>query len=168
MIATRADWLTKPLPTQHATLALDGTITLTDYEQIVQGYVPQNTADKWFLFFENGAIHVHRAATGSCIFQLPLIRCTDHYAVSTLIVNRDPTQYRTVTDQYDLELCAWLIDHYLLKRNTPFPQPPRLAKNHHQAHQQHIIGRTPTPPTNTPLISLDTVAVPDQPHTDHA
>jgi hypothetical protein len=139
----------RPMPDQRAILPLDGTITADDFARICRGWHPRTPADKWIILWHNEKLCFWRSTTGSCIFQL-IIRPQDtHYITPELMANRDPAQYRPISDQYDVELLAWLIDHHLLGRNPPFPQPPRLNQSDRQKHRLLITGSSgeSDPPT---------------------
>ena len=146
---------TKPLPATHAELQLDGVISAEHHAQITQGYQPQTAQDKWLIYLSDNKLYFHRAVSGTCIFILNIIPHEDHFLAPSVLVNRDPSQYRSVSDTYDVEIMTYLIDRYLLKRNPPFPQPPRLGKQHRTTHQRHVIGETA--PSNNSFISLDMV-----------
>ena len=152
--ATAASWRTKPMPEQHAILQLDGVFSAEHFAMVQRGYIPRTKQDKWFLYYHKGWLNIHRAASGSCIFKLQISTKEDHYVAPRVIVNRDKTQYKSASDDYDVKLMAYLIDRYLLGRNPSFPQPGRMNKHHKQAHKQHVIGEKKLdPPSST--ISLD-------------
>jgi hypothetical protein len=154
MTATRDSWKTKPLPEQFARLELDGVISAEHIPQLLQGYVPHTPQDKWFIFYEANWLYFHRATSGSCIFQLRVEPNDDHLIAPYVHVNRDPTQYRTIDDNYDVEMMAYLIDRYLFGRNTPFPTPSRFNKHHKAAHAEHVIGQVP-PAVGSGFINLN-------------
>lgn len=148
------------MPPQQAVVALEGVFSAETFAAICQGFIPQSPADKWFLYYADGWLHCHRAQTGACIFQLQLLTVEDHVSAPYVRVNRDPAQYRQTDDAYNVALLAYLIDHYLLSRDVPFPQPSGLARQHHVQHQRHVVGDAPLP--DRPLIRLsDLISRPD-------
>lgn len=154
--ARRDSWKIKPMPSDCAELTLDGVVSAEHYPLLTHGYIPRSPEDKWFIYFEDNQLHFHRATTGSCIFVLDIRPNDDHYLAPTVRVNRDPAQYRSIDDNYDVEVMAYLIDRYLLGRNPPFPQPSRLGKQHRQTHQQHVVGDAPQSGNNG-FIGLDSL-----------
>lgn len=154
--ASRNSWKIKDMPAEIATLDLDGVISAEHFDLVKLGYIPRSPADKWFIYFEADQLHFHRATSGSCIFRLDIEPQDDHYLAPRVHVNRDPKQYRSVDDNYDVEIVAYLIDRYLLGRNPPFPQPSRLGKQHRATHQRHVVGEQPKNGSNG-FISLDTL-----------
>ena len=144
------------MPQQTARLELDGVIAPEHVSSILNGYVPRLPQDKWFIFHEDGWLYFHRAQSGSCIFQLRIEPGDGHFVAPYLLVNRDPAQYRTIDDNYDVELMAYLMDKYLLGRNPPFPTPGRFNRHHKAAHAEHVIGRVP-PASGTGFINLNDI-----------
>lgn len=138
--ATASDWPHRPLPAAHTELPLDGAIAPADMARIARGYIPRTPQDKWFVYYDGVQLHFHRAATGACIFQLNIEAHDDHFVTPSVLVNRDPAQYRTISDGYDVELLAYLIDRLLLGRNPPFPQPHGLGHAQRDEHRRHVLG----------------------------
>lgn len=155
--ATAQAWPIRPMPPQQAVVRLEGQFSAETLPYLRQGYIPQSPHDKWFIYYADGWLHCHRAQTGACIFQLQLLPEGDQINAPLMRVNRDPTQYRQSDDAYNVALLAYLIDHYLLGRAVPFPQPPGLSRHHHAQHQRHVIGAAPVP--TRPLIQLSDLVI---------
>lgn len=147
----------KPMPVAHAELYLDGVISAEHHAQMILGYTPQVTADKWLIYYKAENLYFHRALSGTCIFILKLVPNDDHFLAPSVRVNREPKQYRSINDTYDVEIMTYLIDRYLLKRNPTFPQPPRLGKQHRNTHQQHVMGEATKSTGNNGFVSLDSL-----------
>lgn len=142
------------MPETHAILELDGVFSAEHFTLVQRGYIPQSRQDKWFLYYSKGWLNIHRAASGSCIFKLKIAPKDDHYTAPIVVANRDKKQYKSVNDDYDVQLMAYLIDRYLLGRKPKFPTPGRMNRHHKTQHQAHVIGETKLePPSST--ISLD-------------
>lgn len=154
-VATRDSWRNKPLPELQAELALDGTISAEHHILFTNGYIPKSANDKWFIFYEDGWLRFHRAVSGSCIFKLEIVAQEDHFVTPRVLVNRDDRQYRSVDDNYDVEVMAWLIERYLLGRSPAFPQPGRSNKHHHEVNELHITGEVRPKSSGNGFISLD-------------
>lgn len=154
MIATRDSWKTKPMPARVARLELDGAISAEHIPKLMTGFIPRTPQDKWFIFHEGDWLHFHRAVSGSCIFQLRVEKNDDHFLAPYVLVNRDPAQYRTIDDNYDVEMMAYLMDRYLFGRNPPFPTPNRFNRHHKAAHAEHVIGQVP-PASGTGFVNLN-------------
>jgi len=67
--------------------------------------------DKWFTFYEEPWLHLHRSWSGFCIYQVQFeLIATGSYRVAQVIVNRDPEQYKGTDDKADALLLAVLLD----------------------------------------------------------
>jgi hypothetical protein len=129
------------MPELRKELLLDGRYTREEYVTISQGFMPQSPADKWFIYLEDEWLYCHRSASGSCIFQLQIVPDEAGYAADVLLVNQDPSQYRSLSDEYDVALLSYLVDTILLGRFVPFPQPEQFSEEDHAKHQQHVMGQ---------------------------
>jgi hypothetical protein len=129
------------MPELRKELLLDGRYTREEYVTISQGFMPQSPADKWFIYLEDEWLYCHRSASGSCIFQLQIVPDEAGYAADVLLVNQDPSQYRSLSDEYDVALLSYLVDTILLGRFAPFPQPEQFSEEDHAKHQQHVMGQ---------------------------
>ena len=139
--ATANTWKIKPMPAACKELAVSGSYTAAEYEQISFGYIPQDQQDKWFVYLEGQWLHFHRSWTGSCIFQLQLVPAETGYEAVKAIANRDPEQYRSSGDEPDVKLIAHLVDELLLGRFSILPTPGGLNPEDQQRHQEHVMGR---------------------------
>ncbi|WP_420628293.1 hypothetical protein [Candidatus Leptofilum sp.] len=139
--ATAVSWPNKPMPELRKELLLDGQYTREEFVTISQGLIPKTPDDKWFIYLEDEWLYFHRSVSGSCIFQLQIVSDENGYVPDVLLVNQDPRQYRSLSDEYDVALVAYLIDAILLGRFAPFPQPEQFSQDDHARHQQHVMGR---------------------------
>ena len=139
--ATAVSWPNKPMPDARKELLLDGQYGREEFVTISQGLVPQSSADKWFIYLDGEWLYFHRSTSGSCIFQLQIMPADEGYAADVLLVNQDPRQYRSLSNEYDVALVSYLIDAILLGRFVPFPQPEQFAQDDHAKHQQHVMGQ---------------------------
>lgn len=141
--ATAVSWPNKPMPKTTKTLELAGSYTRAEYVQISLGLVPKTEADKWFIYLDREWLLFHRSSTGTCVFMLQIVVEGDGYVAKTAVVNQEPSQYRSPSDEYDVELISYLVDHMLLGKFVPFPTPRKLAKADHDRHRQHVMGKKP-------------------------
>jgi hypothetical protein len=122
MPADRHSWskLT-PLPEQRARLDFAGTFTPAEYERLCAGLIPEQMEDKWFIFAEDGTLFFHRSWTGHCIFELHLEAQGEGWGVAAAYASRDPGQYQSPGENYDLRLLDYLVEGVLLGRQAPLP-----------------------------------------------
>ena len=54
--------------------------------------------DKWFEYFENNILYIHRSWTGICIYK---VRFSTDRRIEEVVVNRDSEQYRETNIERD-------------------------------------------------------------------
>jgi hypothetical protein len=60
------------------------------FELIRQGAIPVDMDGKWFAFFEEPELFVHRSWAGFCIYRLTFGQKQDQYLAATALVLDDP------------------------------------------------------------------------------
>jgi hypothetical protein len=111
MAATRGDWKTKPLPAQRHAFSPDRNYSAEEFKRLQEGDIPREMEDKWFSFYEEPWLYLHRSWTGYCVYQVRFeVTASGARAVEAL-VNRNPRQYRG-TDERDSLLLPLLLDGY--------------------------------------------------------
>ena len=119
--AMRGDWQTQHMPHQCAQLSVEHSYTADEMAKIRRGLIPQEMEDKWFVFYEDDTLFLHRSWTGLCVYRARFIPQQDGFALASALVNRDPEQYKSDDDAHDVRLLRYLIDVLLLGSLAPFP-----------------------------------------------
>ena len=141
-VATRGSWKIYPCPAERATLKLAEVYSLSEFEQIKVGLIPQEMEDKWFMFFEEPWLFIHRSWTGFCIYGIRWESSPQGAAVVETWVSRDKEQYRETRTEYEEKLLKFLIDALLLKKAVAFPIPAEAAESARPGVYQHaVVGR---------------------------
>jgi 8-oxo-dGTP diphosphatase len=107
------------MPAQFATLTVTRPFTAAEMDRIRTGLIPREMEDRWFMFFEDNTLFVHRSWTGFCIYAAAFKREGDVYLVDRLRVNRDDTQYSANDDAADVRQFLKLVTAFLLD-SAPF------------------------------------------------
>ncbi len=111
--ATRASWKITPLPEARKRLPVEKSYSAAAYSAIQRGLIPGGSDDRWFMFWEDDWLYLHRSWTGICIFQVKFVQNAAEYRIDEAWVNRDPEQYDQTDDENDkaglLTLISWLI-----------------------------------------------------------
>jgi hypothetical protein len=140
-VATRGSCTVRPVPDARAPLDYARRFTREEHARIVRGLVPAKMEDKWFVFFEEGWLYLHRSWTGACIYGVRLAEDDDGSVVVEAWVSRAPEEYRRTDDGYDERLLAFLVDRLLLGRSVPFPIPEAIAEGEQAAvYRHHVVG----------------------------
>ena len=108
--AIKSDWKTKDMPRQRKQFVLRKHLTDEEMTRLACGNIPQEGEDKWFWYYEDGRIYVHRSWTGICIYILSFTSGSEEIRV---IVNRDPKQYRCDSISEDQAHLARLLDWWI-------------------------------------------------------
>jgi hypothetical protein len=106
--ATRSDWKTLPVPSQWAPLTVDMNFTADEFTRIRAGRIPDSMEDKWFVYFEQPWLSIHRSWTGLCIYHLRIDPDGDGFRVTKALANREGSLCETSGEQDILLLSALL------------------------------------------------------------
>jgi uncharacterized protein (TIGR02452 family) len=90
----KTDWKTRPMPASSGTAAIDVTYDREAFERIRLGLYPRQMEDKWFIYYEQPWLHLHRSWTGCLIFSIRFETSGEGGRAVEVRVNQDPQQYR--------------------------------------------------------------------------
>jgi hypothetical protein len=94
-----------PPPTLRADLGLSHSYTAPEFEQIRRGFVPMDMEEKWFIYYEEPWLYIHRSWTGFCIYGVRFEASASGASIVESWVNRDSEQYQE-TSMRAIENCA--------------------------------------------------------------
>ena len=114
----KEDWQTKPFPRKRTELMLDLHFDADAMLRIRKGFLPTVMEEKWFAWFEEPVLHLHRSWTGTCIFQVHFRQEEDGWRATSAKMNRNPEQYAQTDDEADRRLIADLLDGLFVKGPT--------------------------------------------------
>jgi hypothetical protein len=109
-IAQRNDWKTQELLSTSKSIVLDLNYSVSEFGNIIIGTIPEQMEDKWFVFYEEPWLYLHRSWTGFCIFKVRFELLDDRVHVIEAWVNRDLEQYKETDDSRDENLLRILLD----------------------------------------------------------
>lgn len=107
----------------------------------MQGLIPREMEDKWFIHFNDNWLMFHRSWTGAHIYGLRFDTANGQARVVDSWVNRDPHQYKGTDVEYDRMLVRFLIDAFLLHRPAVFPVPRGVTDTTPGLFQHSLVGR---------------------------
>jgi O-acetyl-ADP-ribose deacetylase (regulator of RNase III) len=108
--ATRTDWKSLPLSEQRAPLTLERSYTPREFERLKRGEFPLEMEDKWFVFYEEPWLYLHRSWTGICIFQVRFEPAASSARIAEAWVTRDPEHYKSDDPARDADLLLAMLD----------------------------------------------------------
>lgn len=109
-----SDWKSLPLPDRRARLALSRILFEDQLALIRLGFKPESQDDRWFMYYQDYRLYIHRSWTGHCIYIAYFRLEKDLWILTHADVNRDPQQYTQTDDESDARALAALVDGFLL------------------------------------------------------
>ena len=109
-IAKRDDWKTLPMPDATHTIAISRQYSDREFGRLSAGQIPQEMEDKWFVYYEEPDLFMHRSWTGVCVYQIRFQPDGRFFSATSAIVNRDASQYAEQNDEHDIMLLGILMD----------------------------------------------------------
>lgn len=106
-IATKNDWEIYPMPEKTASFKIKKKLKKDTIAGLKRGHIPREMEDRWFSYFEDGKLYIHRSWSGNCIYIVTFNTITNRHKV---IVNRDENQYACTDINEDIEELDQLLD----------------------------------------------------------
>ncbi|MBS1605479.1 MAG: ADP-ribosylglycohydrolase family protein [Bacteroidetes bacterium] len=154
-IAKASDWKTEKLPGKVGILDFQKVYSSEEFDRIKLGLIPKEMEDKWFIYYDNHSLHIHRSWTGYHIYQITLQSQKDNtYKVIQTLVNRNKDQYNQQNDEYDVLLIDYLIDRLLLGKNVRFPMSTELTGEAKAVYKHSMVGYA-TPNIKEPATAIN-------------
>gem|GEM_PF-620294 len=119
-VVTKDDWKTNEFSKPHAIKA-NFRITESQYAKIRFGLLPLQMEDKWFAYFDDGRIHLHRSWTGAKIYKAAIQKGEGCYIISEIIVERDAELYSNTDDAEDVRSFHFLLGRGILGLRVDAP-----------------------------------------------
>ncbi len=142
------DWDTKPMPPQHADIPVDRRFSASEMDQLRLGVMPEQMEDKWFIYWDDDQLFLHRSWTGLCAFIAQFAEDAEGWRVVSIRANRDPGQCGQTDDAEDAAMALFVIDVVVLGKFEEFPNdslaPPEAAIAAWGVVGRAILGQHPT------------------------
>ncbi len=120
-IARKSDWQTHDMPTSRSVIALSYKFEPQEMELIQRGLIPEDMGDKWFIYYQDDRLYLHRSWTGYCVYIVRFVFEEDRFHMIEAVLNRESTQYSQTHDGYDAKMIVYLIATLLLHQDMPYP-----------------------------------------------
>ncbi|MFB6262126.1 MAG: HIRAN domain-containing protein [Bradymonadaceae bacterium] len=112
--ACESDWKTEPLPDERRVIELDRRFDAEEMESIREGFIPTVMEEKWFLYWSEGRLYMHRSWTGICVYVVEFEACGEGARAVRALVNDDPDQFKGSSADYERFTIYELIENLLL------------------------------------------------------
>ena len=107
--------------------------------RIRKGFLPMVMEEKWFAWFDEPILYLHRSWTGYCIYQVRFQENANRWLAVSAKVNRKSEQYSETNDATDQRMIADLINGLLVNGPTG-PRTDPFADMLTQAAQPNYLG----------------------------
>ncbi len=108
--AQKHDWKTEEMPLETETFSMEIELSESEYEQLQNGIIPQEMEDKWFIYFEEDTLYIHRSWTEFCIYILEFPKAFQKSKRFSVIVNRNVKQHLETDIEKDKIMITILIN----------------------------------------------------------
>jgi len=86
-----------------------------------KGFRPMDMDERWFIYYEEPWLYIHRSWTGVCIYGVRFETSADGASIVESWANRDSDPYTETSIETDRELCTFFIGTLLLGQDLEFP-----------------------------------------------
>ncbi|MDC8783615.1 hypothetical protein [Roseateles koreensis] len=108
-IALRSDFKKRPFPAKRVLIPFESEFSLEDMSKLIRGSMPRGMDEKWFIYFESTALHMHRSWTGFCIFRVHFALTSEGWFSRHIEANRHAGQYGSAGAAEDFRLVKDLL-----------------------------------------------------------
>lgn len=116
MKATKKSWKNEKMSKERELLSFEALYSDLDADKMMNGYLPKEMEDKWFIYFHKGRLYFHRSWTGYCIFMAKLDAFSTGMRMTEVWVTRDKLHYNSSGRESDLSIFSSLIESLLIER----------------------------------------------------
>jgi hypothetical protein len=110
------------------------------FAQLKEGVIPKGMEDKWFIYYEEPHLFMHRSWTGQPVYRLTLRNTGNGSKVTEALWSKDLAAVSKWSIQYEVALLDFLVSTLLLGQTKAFPLPPGPATSASGALQHNISG----------------------------
>ena len=119
----KSDWKTLEMPGQTTEFVINRELKDNEKEYIKEGHKPQEMEDKWFMYYEDNKLFIHRSWTGYCIYIIDCSRSPELYVTAS----RNPEQYKETDIEKD-KIQVNILINQLIRRNEENAKEMDLSK----------------------------------------
>lgn len=109
------DWQIHPLPDRRTEFLAGFEYDDVEMASIRKGFLPIDMDEKWFIWFADDVLYLHRSWTGICVFEVRFEQADSGWRATSITVNRDEEQYGGTDDDDDHALVYDMIASHLLR-----------------------------------------------------
>lgn len=112
--ATQNSWKTIPMekPQPYCTHL---TLTPEHFAKLQMGFIPENMDDRWFVYFDNDWVYLHRSWTGYETFRAKIQTENDCYTIKEFWAETEQGKFNVGSENKNIELFCFVIARVVLK-----------------------------------------------------
>ena len=135
--ATADAWKRTPFG-ELVTIPYRSRFSADEFERLKLGLIPRAMEDKWFIYFAESTLFLHRSWTGMGVFKVSLSQEGSQAEVADAQYD---AQVLSASDaDYQVRLLGFLISNLLLGKQEPFPIPAGIDEPAPGVYQHAISG----------------------------
>ncbi len=104
--AQKEDWETSEMPAEQTRFSFFKHYSADEIEALKRGHIPGEMEDRWFAYFEENTLYIHRSWSGHCIYA---VRFTFPFGRHVVTVNRNKEQYDNTDIREDRKTVKYLL-----------------------------------------------------------
>lgn len=114
--ARRSDHVVVPMPSEREIAEVGQRYSRAQMSRIRFGFMPPDVDYKWFMYYENATLFLHRSWTGFCVFEVQVDELPDGSSeIRKLIVNREKEQNTLCAAKECWKTVRQLINCHLIR-----------------------------------------------------
>lgn len=82
IIAQKSDCKTSGMPEKQVRFTLEIPLTELEKQVIKCGFIPKSNDDKWFWYYQDDQLYIHRSVSGKCLYILTFVQGNDTVQVT--------------------------------------------------------------------------------------
>jgi len=149
MVASSTSWKREPF-TSGRPIPYRPVWGAAQFRLVTQGVIPKSMEDKWFIYYEEPHLFLHRSWTGAPAYRLTVVPVMSGYQVTETLAAMKLTPESDLNPAHEADLLDFLISNLLLGDAKPFPLPPNADEKKYPGVLQHVISGTGYPQRSYP------------------
>lgn len=143
--ATKESWNWTPMPGEREEIPYEDTFTADEMDLISQGYIPEAMEEKWFIYFADEWLYLHRSWTGYCYYMVQLEKTGDSFQVAQAFVNRNEQEKKAEDPVYEAQQLKTVIHLLLLGNYVYLPNKDGQSDTDHALSMWSLVGNAMIP-----------------------
>ncbi len=139
MAARATSWKHEPFE-EGVALPYQAIFDTEEFDRLKMGLIPRQMEDKWFIYYEEPHLFLHRSWTGQSVYRLNLRNVLTGAEVTEALWSKELADARAQDSDYQVQLLDFLLSSLLLGQSKPFPEPPGLGEPNRRLFKHNVAG----------------------------